>query len=305
MQLVVVDLGTDATPDRMEWVIEACSGALSNGRCVPEGHENESSPEAVAIVRVRDTEGRAVRIEIGRRREERAAWSVRELQFESGDPAAECWRSVGLALATLVGEIEQARHDAEGESAPALTDPATPGEDLADGGVDEPFPRPQAFVGFGALAGQGSRASLLRWGGSARLAWVFDSKLQLSMSGDYSAVAAEPGLELDWLRFTTGAGYRYFASDRWSLGVSLRLGVRGLGVEAQDEAGRRGDRDWSVLGLSSADVWWQVTSFGGLWLEMELSSIGRRTRLIARDGSVESELPLGDATGSFGVWFAP
>lgn len=320
----MVDLGAGATPDQMAWVVQACSGALSDGRCVPEGSgEDASSPEAVAIVRVKDTKGRSIRIEVGRRREARASWSVREIDFDADDPPWERWRSVGLALATLVGEIEQARIEAEAEaqSSETSTELALPipsplaivpeaddasQEPEAPGAITEPLARPHAFLGLGALAGQGTEAHPLRWGGNLRLGWVFDSSLQVSLSGDYSRLTTEPELELDWLRLAAKVGYRYFVTDRWSFGGALGLGARGLGIEARDGEGTQSRREWSMLGVVSADTWYQLASFGGLWLDLELSSIGRRTRFIARDGSVGSEqLPLGDVAASFGVWFTP
>jgi hypothetical protein len=56
--------------------------------------------------------------------------------------------------------------------------------------------------------------------------------------------------------------------------------------------------------VASADAWWQVASFGGLWLEVELGSIGRTTRYFGREGDVEAEVPVGDAAGFLGVWLA-
>ncbi len=300
MQLVVVDMGTDATADQLAWVVDACSGALSHGRCVPEVAAVASVPEAVAIVRVKDVTGRSVRIEVGRRREERAAWSVRELDFGSGDPPAECWRTVGLALATLVGEIEAAER-AAGDPAAAEAEPDLPSVTAPDVLVV----RPRAFIGLGILLAQSGTNQPLRWGGDARLAWIFGSGVQLSLAGDYSAMSATPGLNLDWFRLTARAGYRHFVSPSWSLGLAAGLGVRGLGVEASDAEGTRAHREWSALALGGADATWQLTNWGGLWFELALSSIGRRTRLIARDGSVESELPAGELTASLGLWLAP
>lgn len=327
--VVVVDLGPDATADRTAWVLEACTRAIRDGRCVAEPPEQDQSPGAVAIVRVRDTAGRIVRIEVGRRREERAHWSVREMEFSADDPQDERWRSVGLALATLVGEIEQAEaltqpdrpaDTAAGESPPggdvsaALPDEPedagsppgadSPPDDDADAGELEPLPRPRTFVGVGALAGPGSAAQPLRWGGGVRGAWILDSGLQLSIAGDYSAEGVTSALELDWLRFAGGAGYRYFASDRWSFGLTLRAGVRGLGTVAEDASGPHSRREWSLSVAGSGDVWWHIARLGGVWLEFELGTIGRSTRLLDRDGAVRSEVPFGDATGLAGLWFS-
>jgi len=322
MQLVVVDMGADATPDRAAWVLEACSGALTNGRCVADAPGDQESPAAVAIVRVKDAYGKLVRIEVGRRRDERAAWSVREIEFGAADPPAECWRSVGLALATLVGEIEEldpieeapepAPEKAEAEipepnrasvSAVGIT-PADAGVELEASAPYVPLERPRAFLGVGALAGQGSESAPVRWGAGGRFDWILDSGLVLSLKGDYSRVTVNPALDLDWLRILSGVGYRHFASDRWSFGLTFRAGVRGLGARAEDEGGSHSVRTWSPLIAGSADAWWQVASFGGLWLELELGSIGRTTRYLGREREVEAEVQVGDVGAFFGVWLS-
>ncbi len=128
---VVVDLGSQIRPAEAAWVLAACNAAIVQGTCereVPAG----TSPRAVAIVRLQGTRQR-VRIEVGLRESERAAWSVREIVFSRTDPARERWRTVGLALATLVGEVEAARAEAvedgggAGESAAGqLATPSTP-----------------------------------------------------------------------------------------------------------------------------------------------------------------------------------
>jgi hypothetical protein len=323
MQLVVVDMGADAAPDQTAWVLEACSRAITNGRCVADAPGDQESPAAVAIVRVKDVDGRLVRIEVGRRRDERAAWSVREIEFAAADPPSECWRSVGLALATLVGEIEeldrieetdepaQAEVEAEmpkpnGASASAVSiTPVDARVATEDPAPDVPFERPRAFLGAGALAALGSESTPVRWGAGGRFDWIFGSGLGLSFRGDYSRVAVSPVLDLDWLRIASGVGYRYFASDSWSFGLAFRAGVRGLGVRAEDdEGGSRSLRTWSPLVAGSADAWWQVASFGGLWLELELGSIGRATRYFGREGGVEAEIPFGEAAGFFGLWLS-
>jgi hypothetical protein len=102
-----------------------------------------------------------------------------------------------------------------------------------------PLERPRAFLGAGALAALGSESTPVRWGAGGRFGWLFDSGIELSLRVDYSRVTVDAALELDWLRFAPGVGYRYFASDRWSFGLALRAGVRGLGVRARDDAQQR------------------------------------------------------------------
>lgn len=111
---VVVDLGSQVRPAEAAWVLAACNAAIVQGTCQLEAAP-DTPPRAVAIVRLQGNRQR-VRIEVGLRESERGAWSVREIEFAAGDPARERWRTVGLALATLVGEVEAARAEASSEA---------------------------------------------------------------------------------------------------------------------------------------------------------------------------------------------
>jgi hypothetical protein len=102
---VVIDLGTHVAPAEATWVLDACNAAIVAGSCELDAPASEP-PHALAIVRWVGSEQRRVRIEVGLRESEHSAWSVREIVFSSGDPLRERWRSVGLVLATLVGEVE-------------------------------------------------------------------------------------------------------------------------------------------------------------------------------------------------------
>lgn len=124
---VVVDLGSQVRPAEAAWVLSACNAAIIRGSC-----ELEATPDAparaVAIVRLRGRRT-CVRIEVGLRDTERAAWSVREIEFSAKAPPRERWRTVGLALATLVGEVEAARAEevGAGGATPGALEPAEPG----------------------------------------------------------------------------------------------------------------------------------------------------------------------------------
>jgi hypothetical protein len=120
---VVIDLGTQVAPAEAAWVLEACNAAVVSGTCELDTTANEPA-RALAIVRWLGSERRSVRIEVGLRDAERADWSVREIDFSGRDPARERWRSIGLVLATLVGEAEAAR--AQREEAPGGTEGAGP-----------------------------------------------------------------------------------------------------------------------------------------------------------------------------------
>lgn len=335
MPTVVVDLGADASPERIQWVLDACNAAIGAGRCVSEAPSGEAPPRAVAIVRVKDAEGRSVLIEVGTRDSAHADWSLRELRFEIRDPPRERWRSVGLALATLVGELDPS-DDVEPPApppapAPQSTEPSSrtappaprPGEAPPDPGLEAELPqatptrsprrlelelpveRPRAFVGLAILAAQGSIEEPLRWGGGASGGWISAPGLFVMASADYSTVrTAGSRLRLDWLRLEAGAGYRVWASERWSLSGAVLAGARRLGADFDSDVGLRQVAAWSPLGSVRLDVWWQLVRFGGLGLSGELSSIGRSTRVLDRNGRALAEIPLGDATTFLHLWWS-
>ena len=137
------------------------------------------------------------------------------------------------------------------------------------------------------------------------MGWLTASGFLVSIAGDYSVLSLDQGsLDLDWLRLFSGIGYRFWLAQRWSLGLGLHAGVRHLGVDVDSSGVRRTTRAWRPMGSGSADVWWQVTDFGGLSFNLELSSIGRETRLMGRDGEPTAEIPFGEAAGQLGLWWA-
>jgi hypothetical protein len=120
---VVIDLGTQTAPAEAASMLEACNAAVVTGTCELDTPASEPG-RALAIVRWLGSERQSVRIEVGLREADRAAWSVRELVFSPRDPARERWRSVGLVLATLVGEVEAAQTPREKET--GAPEPANP-----------------------------------------------------------------------------------------------------------------------------------------------------------------------------------
>lgn len=330
MPIVVIDLGADASSERVAWVLDACNAAIGAGRCVTGVAPGEPPPRAVAIVRVRDDSGRVVRIEVGERERSHAEWSLRELEFEAEDPPAERWRSVGLALATLLGELDP---DDEiptpaADAAPAQPPAPEPPEELPAPAPEPPdsdaertgaelrpieaapsfapkVERPRAFIGLGVLTGQGTVEQAPRWGGGLAGGWLAAGGLSLTAAGDYSTLTTEQGrLELTWLRLSAGIGYRFWLSERWSLGGGLHLGARRLGVDLESTQGLRQSAAWSPLASARVDAWWQALPFGGLALGAELSSIGRRTRVLGPEKVPITSVPLSDVTGFLSVWWA-
>jgi hypothetical protein len=131
---VVVDLGPDMERPQLSIVLDACNEAIARGVCVPQGSAGDEAPRALALARAADRSVRVVRIEVRLASGDGSSF-VRELRFARRDPVSERWRTVGLAIATLVGEGERARDEDAEASAPATVPaPSAP----------EPEPTPSA-----------------------------------------------------------------------------------------------------------------------------------------------------------------
>jgi len=105
MPIVLVELPAAAAADsNAPALIAACSAGLRRGTCVTEEPASGERAAAVAIVAWLDSDHLRARIDVGRRAEQRAGWQVRELTFREQDAPLERWRSVGLAIAGVVGE---------------------------------------------------------------------------------------------------------------------------------------------------------------------------------------------------------
>ncbi|HKO90182.1 MAG TPA: hypothetical protein VJU61_03455 [Polyangiaceae bacterium] len=323
---VVVDLGSQLGPSETTWVLDACNAAIVKGTCELDTTTTEA-PRAVAIVRLRGSEGRGVHIEVGLREADRASWSVRELEFSPQDPSRERWRTVGLVLATLVGEIEaeEEERQIQEESAPAAAPAASaPGDDSGRENaspivssaptVDSqqranvsrtPVRRPGVFIGAGILGGPGAALEPLRWGAGARAGWISRSGWVLSAAADYSQVSFDAGeIEVGWWRLTAGPGYRTWLSERWSLELGLELGARHLRV-APSAAGSLQSSVWNPVGAAHVEVWWQALASAGAWTGVTMSSIGRETRLVDRGGEIDVVVPAAEFHALLGLWWAP
>jgi hypothetical protein len=358
---VVVDLGSQLSPSETAWVLDACNAAIVKGTCELDAAPGGEPPRAIAIVRLIGERGRSVRLEVGLREEERASWSVREIEFSHLDPPRERWRSVGLVLATLVGEVEAREAERNTADAPAVepaperkpesraspsavesprgesaaasdtaaTDTAatdTAATDTAvaprqsgavpnDAGVTSPraraealphvpLPRPSIFIGVGVLAGPGPDVSPMSWGGGVRGAWISSTGWMLSLSGDVSVIRFEESeVAVRWVRAAAGTGYRVWLSERWSLGLGLEFGVRGLQV-APESAGSIRNSTWSPRAAADVEAWWQAVAVGGVWAGVTVSSIGRETRLLGRDREPDVVLPATELHAMLGLWWA-
>jgi hypothetical protein len=297
-------------------VIEACNRAIAQGVCVPEASTGDEPPRAVAVARAVDDGVRVVRIEVRLASDEEGAPIIRELVFARRDPLRERWRSVGLAIATLVGEGERAREEAreaepptpeppplEGapeappEPAPpeAPAPPPTEPERALEPAPEEdeeqepdvprqPFEHRSVFVGVGGFTGPGFGAGAWRAGGTLRGAWQGVSGLSLGGSLGYAWRVSSRDFTAEWLSLGAGVGYRLAVSDALSFGVQVLGGAQRARFEVLAAGVDRSEARWNPRASVELDGRWRVSSGFGVWGGAEVGSVGRSSRLFVAPG---------------------
>lgn len=322
---VIVDLGPDVGAREVQVVIAACNDAISQGECLPETSVSSEAPRAVAVARANDSSVRVVRIEV-RLASESGPSIVRELVFSRRDPLRERWRSVGLAIATLVGEGEQrAREEAEEEAAAAAVEPEPPepepeplppppplvvsepeddAEEEAPALPREPFEHRSVFVGVGAFTGPGFGEGPWRLGGTVRGAWQSQSGFTLAVSLGYAWRTSARDFAAEWLSIAAGIGYRWYVSDALSFGALLAGGAQRARFEVLAAGQERVEALWNPRVGLELDGRWRVTSGFGLWGAVEGNSGGRESRLfLAPEREPIRALPIDiSAAAGLGWW---
>lgn len=337
---VIVDLGPDVAAAAIEIVLDACNEVIQNGVCLPEGAAPAEAPRALAIARP-DELVRVVHIEVRLGVAEQAPWLVRELRFGAKDPTPERWRSVGLAIATLVGEgerrqAEQASPESTEAVAPEAAAPDTVAPEVAAPEAAAPemaapdtptsastrdvTPPPMVardtagpsspwaplFIGVGVLTGPGFDDGVWRLGGSARASWVVAEGFQLVTSVDYSWRASRADYTASWLSLAAGVGYQLRLSERASAAISLRGGAQQtrLAVLARGETTSR--VSWNPAVALGIDGGWLIGASLGIWAAANAQTIGREIHLfVAPERDVVTSRPV-DLSAVLGLgWWIP
>lgn len=336
---VIVDLGPDVSAAAIEIVLDACNEAIQNGVCLPEGAAPEEAPRATAIARP-DASVLRVHIEVRLGLSEQAPWLVRELRFRAKDPTAERWRSVGLAIATLVGEEERrqaeeaapeaaeapeatAPEDASSEAtAPEATAPESPAPAPVSSAEARPpptivssderdtlevgIPWASVFVGIGLFAAPGFDDGVWRLGGSARAGWGFAHGLSLLTSVDASWRASRVGYTASWLSLSAGLAYRLRLSESASAAISLRGGAQQLRTAALARGETTSRVNWNPAVALGIDGRWLIGSRLGIWAAADAQTTGRETRLFVAPERDVVTSGVVDVSGVLGVgWWIP
>jgi hypothetical protein len=330
---VIVDLGPDVGAREVMVVIDACNDAIAQGVCLPEASPSDEAPRAVAVARAADAGVRVVRIEVRLASDAEGATIVRELVFGRRDPLRERWRSVGLAIATLVGEGERARQEAREDELPEV--PAPPAEPPPAAAAPEAKPEPPAptpalepeapeepaepaepeevelprepfehrpwFVGVGAFTGPGFGAGAWRVGGTLRGAWQGESGLTLGTSLGYAWRASSRDFTAEWLSLEAGVGYRLALSDAMSFGLLLLGGAQRARFEVLAAGESRSEALWNPRVGIELDGRWRATSGFGVWASVEGGTAGRSSRLFVAPEREPIQAAAVDAVFALGL----
>ncbi|MGC4066414.1 MAG: hypothetical protein QM784_17635 [Polyangiaceae bacterium] len=108
-------------------MVTVCTTALRRGTCqlASPKHVESLAPRAVAVVSWKDRKHESVLIEVGKEIDGEKRWLARSIDFQPQDAIGDRWRVVGLTVATLVGDLEDAQaHQTLGVEEPADALPA-------------------------------------------------------------------------------------------------------------------------------------------------------------------------------------
>jgi hypothetical protein len=224
--LVLVEISPPDQPAALSQVlVDACSSTVREGKCRLAPEAEAPAASALAIVRWSDQDEREAVVQVGVREGRSTSWQARTLHFVDTDLRIERWRSVGLTIATLVGETAKPPPDSapreERRDVPASPSPPVPGsprEPEGEGGSAE-VELPRLWVNLGAHAGPGLGARDLRAGGRIDAGWR-PARLPLFIgSGVGYAVRPEDdrGVSARWLNVGVQVGWTLGLHSQWNV----------------------------------------------------------------------------------------
>jgi hypothetical protein len=264
---VIVDLPPDVSARAAQVVLDACNDAIANGVCLSEAAADDQPPRALAVARAADRRVLVVRIEVRLHPDTVGSTIVRELEFARRDPLLERWRSVGLAIATIVGEGEQRARE-ERERLPPPAEPQPPAEPARPA---EPVPSRERPSGTepARLVEPGRPAQPARAAEPARPAEAVRSAEPVA-TAHLEPPGLDPGSDVDVEPGTDGAPFEHrpffvglgaltgtgFGTGAWRAGGTLRAGWHGID-------------GWQLA--SSLAVAWRTSeeTFTAAWMSLE------------------------------------
>ncbi|HWZ89946.1 MAG TPA: hypothetical protein VNW92_13885 [Polyangiaceae bacterium] len=285
MPIVLVELpAADAADVNAPALIAACSSGLRRGTCVVEEGANGERAAAVAIVVWLDPEHLRARIDVGRRAEQRGGWQVRELTFHEQDAPVERWRSVGLAIAGVVGEA-------------TLLEPAkpAPAQVIAPEPVREPRPVTAPVrrfrVALGPTLETGVSADKPSLGAWLDAGWRYSRAWPLELTvgaANAWSLRESSGIASRFSTFGVGLSGTWRPSPSWGLRGSALAALEAVDASATDPssgAHSSGAR-WLFGGLGRVQAVWPEPSPQACVLGLEITRLSGATDVRVHEQSV-------------------
>lgn len=267
---------SDVTPPALaRALVDACATAMHEGSCALDSDPVKAPPTAVAIVRW-DADEKHVHIEVGKKDREESAWQNRELDFGDEDQRVERWRTVGLTIATLAGELTRA------EAVPARSEPS----------LEPPHPSPRReparddrksanarganlWVDAGGLVGTGLDTGAARLGVWANVGVRLGRSRFVGLgSVDFATAETSPSLSVQWLSGAAGLGVDIGGAEGPLLEPSIAIDVERVRatVSASDGTDSGSELEFGVR--ANAIFVWQLGLLSPLiglrgWLDAE------------------------------------
>jgi hypothetical protein len=254
LPLIIVELPAVANDGKeTAALIEACTSALSAGRCALARDEPNASANAVAVVSFRNDARLNAAIEVGRQRGARDSWLTQEFEFQRDDAPSERYRTLGLAIATLFHDITEGRNAAAEHAETTSRAVNAPQMAVARSALPGAEHRGPLWLMAGVSTAASSDFSTPRWGaqGSLFLApWT--ARFALVASGSY-AVASEPDFTMAFVALGLGLAAE-FPIEPLALRFQLEGVAEHLTAKARTEESGPGRSSGGWLGGARAGV---------------------------------------------------
>jgi hypothetical protein len=305
-------LPADVPAEYAPAMVAACSDALADGRCAMAQTLPESTrPEAVALVLWQGDGFLQVTVRVGRGG---GQWVARALTFSEKDSLSERWTTVGLTVATLVGETRaldsKGRDDEARETptqpvspiptartpAPAVSKPADVGPPRAA----RPSPPPARWHGrFGAVTGPGWDSGNWRVGSWLSLGFrISGTPVVLNTLASY-ALSRGPTIhdaELSTRWATVGVGVGL--TGTWpaldlSGSAAVEVAYRRIDVDYRGQAASDQELPVSLRALLSYPAGGALAATGGFALRVPPGNPNETSDLRVRSPAVSGEVVAG------------